>query len=132
MVDIDAVIRTHLVSQSNITAVFGKRIYMARMLPPGYRVEHGPALLGMVRGGSQGFHSQLFYQSVQFRIYAKDEAACRGAFIALYDALNDTVARGIAYIRQDDGTSHVLLTEPETNWPYILCYFRFQLHNLGG
>lgn len=132
MVDIDATIRAHLACLPSITAIFGNRIFMARSLPAGYRVSQGPALLGMVRGGSQELHSQLYQQSVQFRLYAKDEATCREAFASLYDALNDTIARGIAYIRQDEGTTYTLLNEPETSWPYILCYFRFQLHNVAG
>ncbi len=130
MLDIDATIRAHLASLAELTAVFGSRMYMGRSLPPGYKVEQGAALLGMVRGGGQEFHSQLYRPSVQFRVYAATEAEARSAFGALYDALNDTVARGIAYIRQDEGTFPVLLNEPETNWPYILSYFTFQLQNL--
>lgn len=129
MIDIDATIRAHLVGLPALTAIFGARIYMARALPAGYRVDEGPALLGMVRGGGQEFHSQLYRPSVQFRVYAQTEAEARAAFVGLYNALNDTVARGIPYIRQEDGTMYILLNEPETDWPYILCYFTFQLHN---
>lgn len=130
MIDIEATIRAHLVTLAGIQAVFGSRVYMARALPPGYRPSDGPALLGMPRGGAQEFHSKLYRVSIQFRVYAETEAKARDAFQKLYAALNDTAARNIPYVRLEEGTMYMLLNEPETDWPYILSFFTFQLHDV--
>jgi hypothetical protein len=135
MVDIDATIRAHLASLPALQAAFsgpgpGIRIFASRNLPAGYSPEKGPALLFSMRGGGQDFSSKLHVSSVQFRAYGADELTARSADRALYDAINDTQARGIAYIRLDDGTLPVLLNEPETGWPYMLSYYRFHIHNL--
>jgi hypothetical protein len=130
MIDIDAKLRELLGKQTEITAIFGERIYIARSLPAGYKVADGPALLAMVRGGSQAYSSQMYWPSVQFRCYAGTEQAARAAGRALYDALNDTQARGCAWIRMEEGTLPVLMNEPGSNWPYMLAFFTLAMQNL--
>jgi len=130
MIDIEANIRALLSTLPKITAVFGARVYAARSLPPGYRPEAGPGLLFTIRGGGQEFHSQFYRPSIQCRVYAANEAQARNASGKLYDALNDTQARGFAWIRMEDGTLPVLLNEPATGWPYVLSFFSFQVQNL--
>lgn len=130
MIDVEAEVRKLLGTLAGVTAAFGTRVYFGRSLPPGYRVEQGAALLGMLRGGGQEYHSKLWRASVQFRCYAASESAARAAARALYDDLNDTQARGMAYIRMEDGTLPTLLNEPGTNWPYVLSYFVFQAQDL--
>jgi hypothetical protein len=130
MIDIEATIRAYLVTLTDLTAIFGTRIYAARSLPPGYRAEQGAALLMTIRGGGQEYHSQLYLPSVQLRAYAATEEEVRAASMAIYDALNDTKARGFAWIRMEDGTLPVLLNEPGTNWPYMLSYYSIQVLNL--
>ena len=129
MVDIEAAIRAYLAGLQGVTAAFGKRIYASRLLPSGYKPEQGPACLFAVRGGGMDFSSKLFSPSVQFRIYAQDEVKTREVAGKLFDAINDTKARGIIYARMEDGTIPTLMTEPDSNWPYILIFFKFFLTN---
>ena len=130
MIDIDAKLRELLGKLADVTAVFGERVYIARSLPAGYKVADGPALLAMVRGGSQAYSSQMYWPSVQFRCYAGTEKEARLAGRALYDALNDTQARGCAWIRMEEGTLPVLMNEPGSNWPYMLAFFTLAMQNL--
>jgi len=110
--------------------MFGTRVYIARSLPAGYKVADGAALLAMVRGGGQAYSSQMYWPSVQFRCYAATEGEARAAGRALYDALNDTQARGVAWMRMEEGTLPVLMNEPGTNWPYMLAFFTVAMQNL--
>lgn len=130
MIDIEATIRAHLAGLTALTAVYNGRIYAARSLPAGYKPELGPALLFSIRGGGQEYHSQLFMPSIQFRAFAANEKAAREADRALHDAINDTQARAIAYMRMEDGTLPILLDDPDTGWPYILSFYRFHIQNL--
>lgn len=130
MIDIEATIRKHLAGLASLQAAFGGRIYAGRGLPAGYKTSDGPAVLFSIRGGGQAYHSQLYMPSVQFRVYAATETAARAADRALYDAINDTQARAIAYMRLEDGTMPTLLNEPDTGWPYMLSYYRFHVQNL--
>jgi len=136
MIDIEARIRAHLASLAGLQAVFGKpggglRIYAGRNLPSEADVASGPALLIGMRGGGQDFHSQLYVVSVQCRVYAATEAQAPAGERALYDAINDTQARAIAYMRLEDGTMPVLLNDPDTGWPYMLSFYRFHVRNVS-
>ena len=131
MIDVDAVIRTYLSSKAGIVSVFGTRIYAARFLPATYTPALGPACLFLPRGGSQDYSSQVVTPSIQFRIYAATEKSVRTAASAIYDGVNDTKGRGVAYARLDDSTLPVMLTEPDTNWPYMLMYIVFHIVKQG-
>lgn len=130
MINISATIRAYLALNAQVSAVFGQRIYAARSLPAGYTPERGPGLLVSVRGGGQAFHSQLYLPSMQMRIYARTESEASAAAVQLYEAINDTQSREFAYVRMEEGTLPTLLNEPGTNWPYVLCYFTFQVRNV--
>ena len=129
MVDIDAVIRAWLGTLAGITSAFGNRIYAGRLLPPGYKPEQGKALLFAARSGQQDFSSKIMTPSMQFRIYGATEKDVREGMKDLYDAINDQKYQKIVYCRMEDGTGPVLLTEPGTNWPYILIFFRMHVRN---
>jgi hypothetical protein len=129
MIDSAALIQAHIRSIPEMTAIFGRRIYSARNLPAGYQPTQGPACLYAIRGGAQDFSSKLFVVSVQFRLYADTEANACSAAGGLYSAINDTQARQICYARMEDGTFPQLLSEPVSNWPYILTYYKFFLQN---
>lgn len=129
MIDVDATIRSYIAGVPAASAIFDRRIYAARNLPSGYLPEHGPVCLFAVRGGGQAFSSAVFEPSVQVRIYAATEAQAREAAGKLYDAINDTKSRQIIYARMEDGTLPTMLSEPMTDWPYILMYFKFFIQN---
>lgn len=129
MVDVEAVVRENLAGLAGVRAVFGSRIYAGVNLPAGYKPQDGVALLLAMRGGSQDFSSKLFSVSIQVRVYAESEAQARQAAKHLYDELNDSKARRVCYARMESGTMPVLLLEPETNWPYVLMFFRIFIQN---
>lgn len=130
MIDLEFVFRNLLTSLPAITSHFQDRIFFARSTPPSYRVDNGPALLVTVRGGDQDYTSQLFHPSFQMRCYAKTEKEAREACRHTITALNDTQARGMPWIRMEDGTIPVLLNEPSTDWPYMLFYVKAFMQNL--
>jgi len=129
MTDVEAVVRAWLISLAEITAAFGKRVYSGRYLPSKYTPDLGAAVLFMMRGGGQDYSSKVLQPSVQFRIYGSTEGVARKASQALYDGINDQQARQICYARMEEGTIPVLLTEPGSDWPYVLMYFKFHIQN---
>ncbi len=129
MTDVEAVIRSWLATLEGVTAQFGKRIYSGRYLPSGYKPAEGPALLFAVRGGRQDYSSKVLEPSIQFRVYGETDAKARRASQELYDAINDRQARQICYCRMEEGTMPVLMTEPGSDWPYVLMYFKIQVQN---
>ena len=129
MIDVESTFRAHLTSLSGVTAVFGQRFFSGRYLPSGYSPSQGPAALFMVRGGGQDYSSHLFSPSIQVRVYADTESNARHAAQTLYDGINDTQARLIPYARLEDGTMPTLLSEPGSDWPYILMFFKVNIHN---
>ena len=132
MVDVEAVIRAHLVAQTTpaleaLYALTADRIYASQSLPTDYRPADGPAILFTTRGGGQDYSSAILRPSVQYRCYAKDEEKARDAYRALYDALNDQSGVGITQSRLE--TQGQLLTDPESTWPYVLCAFQHSIRN---
>jgi len=129
MIDVEAVVRSWLITIDKLTAEFGTRIYAGRYLPSGYKTADGPALLFAVRGGRQDYSSKILESSMQFRVYGETEGEARKASQAVYDGINDQQARGICYARMEEGTMPVLMTEPGSDWPYVLMYFKFFIQN---
>jgi hypothetical protein len=129
MTNVESVIRAYLASVSAITALVGTRIYASQNLPAGYKVSIGPAILLAPRGGGQDYSSKVLTPSVQFRCYAATETLARQVSSALYAALNDHAGGGFKYARLDEGTYPTLLSEPDTNWPYMLSFYQFSMAN---
>ena len=129
MLDVSSELRAWLANQTGITDMFGTRIYAGRYLPPGYIPQQGPALLFAPRGGGQDFSSHVLSPSMQFRIYAETEAGAWAASKEIYDAANDQKSRKIIYLRMEEGTFPQILSEPGTDWPYILMYFKANFQN---
>lgn len=122
MIDPDLKVREYLASLGAVSAVFGARIYAGRRLPAGYNVTDGPALLLATRGGKAEFHSQVWRASLTVRVFAESEALARSAAGVAHDAINDTKSGTLVYVRLEDGTLPMLLSDPETNWPFVLMY----------
>lgn len=129
MVDIESAVRFFLSTLPDLTQIFGTRIFTGRNLPAGYKPGNGAALLLMVRGGDQDFSSRVLMPSIQFRIYAETEKEARQASQALYKGINDQKNRQIIFSRMESGTLPVLLSEPGTDWPYVLTFFKFHIQN---
>jgi hypothetical protein len=129
MVDVEAVIRAYLAGLAKISAVFGSRVYAGKNLPAGYDPSKGAAVLLAVRGGTMDYSSKVMEPSVQMRVYAETEAKAREASRKLFDGINDSKTRNVMYVRMEEGTMPILMTEPVTNWPYILVHYKFFVGN---
>lgn len=127
MIDADAVLRVYLAGKADLTALVGARLYASAELPAGYNVSQGPALLFATRGGGQEYSSRVLDPSYQFRAYAATEAAARQVDRVLFDVLNDAKAAGILSARLE--SFPVLLMEPETEWPFVLSFYRLMMTN---
>jgi hypothetical protein len=127
--DPEAAIRNHLIGLTGVTAEFGQRIYCGRNLPPSYEPKQGAAVLVAIRGGGLDYTSKVWEPSVQCRIYAQTEALARKAGRALFRALNETKSRLVIYARLEAGTIPTLLTEPGSNWPYMLAFYKIYVQN---
>ncbi len=142
MRDALSTVRAYLVTLADITDIIGtgKRLVYGRDLPAGYKPSDGSALLFNIRSGGQDYTSGMLMPSIQFRSYGKfdqnerpvlGDAAAWDLDQALYNAVNDTSYEDghIARFRMEDGTFPVLLTEPGSEWPYVLSYYRVHIRN---
>ena len=136
------VVRAYLVTLSDITDITGtsRRLRAGQNLHPGYKPSDGSCLLFNVRSGSQDYTSGWLMPSIQFRSYGEfsqserpdeGEAAAIALDQALHEAVNDTTYEigEIAYFRMEDGTFPTLLTEPGSEWPYVLSFYRVHIRN---
>jgi hypothetical protein len=108
MIDVNAVLRQHLASDSAITALVEQRVYVPR-LPENAGL---PAIGLFVRGGaSTPYIPGILTPSFQIDCWADDPVDAREVYRAVYDAL-----QGIQNITVSmDGTDYLILgAEEET------------------
>ncbi len=123
MNDILKILRDYLLDQPALVIRCTDRIYGGRDVPPpGYKPAHGQALVFKVRGGP-GYDEEdaLLVASVQFKCYGRTEqeadALYRDLVLALHNGGNGEILHALI---EGPGVS---LEEPETQWPFTLCYF---------
>lgn len=126
MLDVDATLRAYLSAQAALTIYTGQRLYASLSLPATYSPATGAAILFNVRGGSVGFE-KILNPSMQFRTYAQTEAKARQADSALFDSLHDKKSGPMLYAMLE--TYPQLLLDPETQWPYMLSFYRLLYRN---
>jgi hypothetical protein len=84
LIDIDAIVRTYLLTDAPLVALVGSRVYCPR-LPEGSAL---PAIGYFVRGGtSSPYVPEIPTPSVQFDCWAQGPIEARQVYRALYDAL---------------------------------------------
>lgn len=122
MIDAPAVIRSYLVTQTALTTLTGQRIWPERSRPiAGYKPADGGAIAFKIRGGQLLYSGQAASPSVQFKCYAADELGANAVYRALFDALNNKHGSGIKSAYAE--TLGQTLTEPETEWPFVLAFY---------
>lgn len=126
MVDIASTIRTKLTANAALTTIVGSRIYSGVTLPSGYKPGDGPAVLFAVNGGSPDYGPTL-RPTIQMRCYGIDEATAQQTDRAVFDALHDMRSGQVLYVEND--ILGQLLAEPETQWRFVLSYYRAQIVN---
>lgn len=125
---------TFLQAQSAITTLTGSRIWGDRSKPPaGYKPSDGVGICLKVRGGVDLDPSVIMDPSFQFKIYghvdgAPDEVTCRNAARVLHDYFQERADGNILTVRRE--TLPVTLQEPETNWTYVLVFYKVMVRSL--
>ena len=126
MTDVAAAIRAYLLTDADLVALVGTRVWAETSTPAaGYTPADGGAVCVMVRGGQPDYSDALLVPSIQVKCYAATAVAAgavyRAVFMALHNARGGTVRWGQA------DTLGQTLTEPGTGsgteWPFVLGYF---------
>jgi hypothetical protein len=126
MVDIDATLRAKLVANPALTAVVGQRIYAAERLPAGYKPSEGPAVLFKTNGGIAEYGPTL-RPTIQMRCYGLDESTARQVDRLVFDALHELHSGNVLMVELD--ILGQLVADPETDWRFVLSYYRAQIVN---
>ncbi len=129
MRDIQADIRTYLLTKTALTDLVSDRIYAGRDVPKvGYKPQDGAAITFKIRGGAGEFRGRdyedaLLVPSVQFKCYGLSE---KDAF-EVYRTLVDSLHNGTSFIilhAEETGIGQPL-DETDTDWHFVLSFFDF-------
>lgn len=110
----------------SLTAVVAQRIYASVNLPAGYQPSQGPAIVFTTSGGAPDY-APLLRPTLMFRCYGVDEATARRADRALFDAFHGYMGGAVATVVND--VLGQLLAEPDTQWRFVLSYYRALIFN---
>jgi hypothetical protein len=119
-----------LLEQEELVNLLGNRIWVDTVLPDGYHVDNGPALLVSSRNSQrlgQGT-SKLWRVSAQFLSYGATQEAAWVALGLLYQILEEEARRG-ANVRaaHAETIGQSLPRDPETGWPAMLAYYEITI-----
>lgn len=127
MVDIDATVRAKLAANTALVTTVGQRIYAAESLPAGYTPSAGSAVLfKTVAGGAE--YGPTLRVTLQVQCYGTDEAIARQVDRLVFDALHELRSGNVLMVEND--VLGQMLAEPETNWRFVLSYYRAQIVNI--
>lgn len=127
MVDIEATLRTLLAANTPLTDVVAGRIYAAERLPAGYKPSIGGAVLFKVSGGLADYAITL-RPTIQVQSYGLDESTARQVDRLVFDALHDAQKGNVLKVQID--ILGQMVADPETDWRYVLSYYRAQVANI--
>ena len=126
MIDALSVIRTHVLTISAVTALVGSRVYAGEDVPPaGVLPGDGDCITFNVRGGLADYDDALLNPSVQFKCYSTSALNANTLYRALYDGLQNSYGANVTHVECE--AIGQTLREPETEWPYVLSFWRFML-----
>lgn len=126
MIDVNAVIRSYLITSTDLLALVGSRVYAGRDVPPpGYTPGDGDCVTFRVRGGSPDYDDALLNPSVQIKCYSTSELGAWTLYRTLYDHLHN--GRGASILHAESETLGQLLEEPDTEWVFVLAFFLIQI-----
>ena len=124
MIDPHAVVKEFLEKRSELDGV---SLFAGRSVPPeGYSPDDsGDCLVFKVRGGDSDYEDALLRPSVQFKAYSTSELNAYTLYQTLDDVLHGAHSADILHCERENMGQ--LLEEAETEWPYVLAYFKFVL-----
>ncbi len=130
MIDAEGSVQEYLLSGAGATldlaALVDDRIYIDLVLPTGYTIQSGDALVFKTRAGSQAYHSHSLNPSMQFLSYSTTRNGAAAIDRALYEALNDRQTEYFKMARLQ--TPGQLLRQPGGMF-YYLSFWRFWIGN---
>ncbi len=133
---IDAIEAVHGRVNTALPVLAGRVYGSLRQAPEGWKPEDGACIVFAGRGGGgHGESNTMLSVSMQFKCYGGGVHlnAQKQSARALYKLLHETIVHRPTYKImgcQAEGTG-IDLEEPETDYPYVLGFFRFQLRNTG-
>src|SRR5512136_1592905 len=93
-----------------------------------YQPADGIGICFKVRGGSDDDTNVIMDPSFQFKVYGADEVACRAAARTLHDNFEGKANKDVMAVRRE--TQPVTLKEPETDWTYVLVFYKVMVRSL--
>lgn len=134
MVDDLAIVRAWLAADAGVAALCGTRVHAALRTPPeGWTPDSGSCLVFNRRGGTQDQAAITQIVSLQIKCYGGGAThhervlAANEVYRTLFDAANDR-CNGTVLWAQKEGQGQTL-NEPDTGWPYVLCFYRAHVRN---
>lgn len=126
MIDVHTAILDFLLRDAALRDLVGERMYAGRNVPPvGYLPEQGPCVVFKTRGGRPDYEDALLMPSVQFKCYGADEVTAGVVYRMLFDALQSRAGGGILHAESE--TLGEPLEEPETEWRFVLSFWRVMI-----
>lgn len=133
MINDQAILRNYLAAASGVKALTGSRIYASRNVPiEGWKPSAGACLVFKRRGDLPLDESGMAISaSYQVKCYGgggnlnQQLVSAQALYRAVYDVLNFGTSYNILGSQKEGGGD--VLTEPDTDFPYVLAFFRVQL-----
>lgn len=122
MIDTLDTLRDFLVAQSSLTALTGQRIYAGRVYPPSSYTPDQHAICFNGRGGTLEYSSRIITESYTFKCYGSSAVHAMTLYRTLVDVLHDAHSGAIRHAELE--IAGYSLQEPETDWFYVLSFFR--------
>lgn len=122
MRDVLETLRTYLVAQTPLTTLTSTRIYAGRTYPPENYTPGQHTITFNARGGTLDYSSTTSAESFTFKCYGSSPNHAMTLYRKLVDVLHDKRGPGIRHAELE--VTGYPLQEPETDWHYVLCFFR--------
>lgn len=115
------------VSQPEVTALTGDRIWEGPDLPEGYSPLEGPAIVFVLRTGPIEYHRRLVRPSYFVRMYGASESECSNLWRRCVDVW-PSVRNGQSRIQLDRSNGVLRIDrEPTTGWRFAVSTWNFSI-----
>ena len=130
-VDENKAVTDFLLADSSITDSFGSRIWGGRDVPPPtYKPADGPGLCLKSRGGLDDYTDVVMHPSMQIKVYGATEAVANASYRLLHQRLQNARSADILWARRE--VTGQLLREPDTEWVFVLVFYKVMLRDLNA
>lgn len=130
MIDVLSTMRTYIADRSSVAALTSNRVYAGVVYPPPEYQPGQYAICFNARGGALTYDRRLLGESFTFKCYADNEVNAMALYRTLVDAIDDTQGGAIRHVELE--ISGYPLREPDTDWPFVLTFFRVTFDSQKG